>query len=171
MIIERLQLDPAELAARTGWELKPEGACKGDRCVPIPGGASDGLVDARVVAERLGMALVADERHGLWALGPEAGGRALQSAQLDVSRAEDERRPLVAAAWAAIVAEVPHVRGSVLVGRPAADAPLRVGRVLELGRGMARVVQPEHATRPRIPSRQISNLGVVSVDDEGGLLR
>jgi hypothetical protein len=82
MIIERLKLDPAELAARTGWELKPEGMCKGDRCVPFPDGASEGPVDARVVAERLGMAFVADERHGLWALGPEAGGRALTTAQM-----------------------------------------------------------------------------------------
>ena len=82
MIIERLELDPAELAAGTGWELKPEGACKGDRCVPFPEGVGKDLVDARLVAERLGMALVADERHGLWALGPEAGGRALASAQM-----------------------------------------------------------------------------------------
>ena len=28
------------------------------------------------------MALVADEAHGLWALGPESGGRALHSAEL-----------------------------------------------------------------------------------------
>jgi hypothetical protein len=82
VLIESLQLDTAELAAQTGWELKPEGACKGDRCVPIPGGAPDGVVDARVVAEWLSMALVADERHGLWALGPESGGRVLVSAQM-----------------------------------------------------------------------------------------
>jgi len=94
VIIERLKLDPAELAARTGWELKPEGACKGDRCVPFPGGASQGLVDAHVVAERLGMALVADERHGLWALGPDAGGRALASAQMpDLELPDRHGRP------------------------------------------------------------------------------
>jgi hypothetical protein len=78
VVIESLQLDSAALAARTGWELKPEGACKGERCVPMP----DGAVDARVVAERLSMALVADERHGLWALGPESGGHALLTAEL-----------------------------------------------------------------------------------------
>jgi len=82
MIIDSLQVEPGELAEQTGWELKPEGACKGDRCVPIPGGVTDGAVDARVVAERLRMALVADERHGLWALGPESGGRVLASAQM-----------------------------------------------------------------------------------------
>ena len=35
-----------------------------------------------VLADRLGMALVHDEAHGLWALGPESGGRALLSAEL-----------------------------------------------------------------------------------------
>jgi hypothetical protein len=60
--------------------LKPEGACKGDRCVPLPDGAE--RIDARVLAERLGMALVHDQTHGLWALGPESGGRALASAEL-----------------------------------------------------------------------------------------
>ena len=37
--------------------------------------------DARALAERLGMALVHDETHGLWALGPETvWARALGSA-------------------------------------------------------------------------------------------
>ena len=43
-------------------------------------------IDVQVLAERLGMALVHDEQHGLWALGPESGGRALLSADLPASR-------------------------------------------------------------------------------------
>ena len=82
MIITHREIDPAELAARTGWELKPEGACKGDRCVPLPGWRGDGPVDVSLLAERLRMGLVEDERHGLWALGPESGGRALASAEM-----------------------------------------------------------------------------------------
>jgi len=82
VILSTLHIDPAELEARTGWAIKPEGACKGDRCVPLPDAGDDGRLDARVVAERLGMALVEDEARGLWALGPEAGGRALTSAEL-----------------------------------------------------------------------------------------
>jgi hypothetical protein len=39
-------------------------------------------IDVRVLAERLGMALVHDPEHGLWALGPESGGRALLSAEM-----------------------------------------------------------------------------------------
>jgi hypothetical protein len=79
MILERLEITPAELERRTGWEIKPEGACKGDRCVPLPDGGE--RLDVRVLAERLGMALVEDEGHGVWALGPESGGRALGSAE------------------------------------------------------------------------------------------
>jgi hypothetical protein len=76
-----LEVTPDELQARTGWELKPEGACKADRCVPLPDSDGD-LVDVQVLAERLGMALLHDDHHELWALGPEAGGRALLSAEL-----------------------------------------------------------------------------------------
>jgi hypothetical protein len=81
MILERLEIEPAELERRTGWRIRPEGACKADRCVPLPGATGDRL-DVRVLAERLGMALVHDESHGLWALGPESGERALLDASL-----------------------------------------------------------------------------------------
>lgn len=81
MILDRFEMDPPEFERRTGWAIKPEGACKGDYCVPLP--ASEGAtLDVRVVAERLGMPLVHDPKHGLWALGPESlGGRTLTSAE------------------------------------------------------------------------------------------
>jgi hypothetical protein len=83
VIADRLDVTPEELEQHTGWELKPEGLCKDDRCVPLPDGSgADGLVDLTVVAERLGMPLVHDEGHGLWALGPDAGDRVLASAEL-----------------------------------------------------------------------------------------
>lgn len=82
VILESMAVTAAELAARTGWAAKPEGLCKGPLCVPLPGGVTEPL-DAAVVAERLGMPVVHDEAHGLWALGPStAGGRALESAEL-----------------------------------------------------------------------------------------
>jgi hypothetical protein len=77
MILERLDLPPADLELRTGWAIKPDGACRGEVCVPLPA-----PFDVRALAERLGMALVHDEAHGLWALGPEFGGPALSSAEL-----------------------------------------------------------------------------------------
>jgi hypothetical protein len=87
VILRSLAVDPGELATRTGWEVKPEGACKADRCVPLPAGE----LDARVLAERLGMALVEDSDHALWALGPESGGRALPSAETPDLELPDRR--------------------------------------------------------------------------------
>jgi hypothetical protein len=82
MILNEPVVVVEELEARTGWAIKPEGACKGDLCVPLPAGAVDGgRIDARVLAERLGMPLLHDEAAGLWCLGPEAMGRALTTAR------------------------------------------------------------------------------------------
>lgn len=83
MILDQLALDPAALAARTGWTVKPEGACKGEVCVPLPenAGTGAGVLDATVVAERLGMPLLHDEGHEVWALGPASvTGRSLDTA-------------------------------------------------------------------------------------------
>ena len=94
MLLERPEVDRAAFAARTGWEIKPEGACKADRCVPLPEAPADGPTDARMLADRLGMALVADEARGLWALGPESGGRALMSAEMpDLELPDRHGRP------------------------------------------------------------------------------
>jgi hypothetical protein len=84
VLLESLIVDPEALRARTGWTIKDEGACKGDVCVPLRTDArtDDGRVDVRVLADRLGMPIVADGAHGLWALGPETAvtGTALTSA-------------------------------------------------------------------------------------------
>lgn len=77
MLTDTLDVSPARFHAETGWEIKPEGACQGDVCVPLPGGFS-----LTVAAERLGMAVVEEPAHGLWAVGPESvTGRALVSAR------------------------------------------------------------------------------------------
>jgi hypothetical protein len=76
-------LDPTadEFESATGWSSKPHGMCKGEVCVPVPGAVDqNGRLDLPVVADRLGMALVADDAAGVWALGPESGGRALTTA-------------------------------------------------------------------------------------------
>jgi len=94
MILEELEVTHAELEARTGWVIRPEGACKADRCVPLPDGDRGARIDVRVLAERLGMALVRDEAHGLWALGPESGGHALLSAELpDLTLPDRDGKP------------------------------------------------------------------------------
>ena len=83
MLLERLRLPLSEFETASGWSLKPQGACRGDVCVPLPADAvQDGVVDVRAVAERLGMPLVHDAEAGLWALGPESlSGHALPSAE------------------------------------------------------------------------------------------
>jgi hypothetical protein len=93
VILKQLEVTPEALQAGTGWEIKPEGACKADRCVPLPGDVGE-RIDVRMLAERLGMALVRDEEHGLWALGPESGGRALPSAELpDITLPDRDGNP------------------------------------------------------------------------------
>ena len=78
MLVDRLDIGPDEFAAGTGWELKPEGACKGEVCVPLPAGE----FDLAATASRLGMAIVADESGDRWAIGPESlGDRALVTAE------------------------------------------------------------------------------------------
>ncbi len=84
MILESLQVDLAEFERGTGWAIRREGACKDDRCVPLPGPpptAGGVRLDVPMIAGRLGMPLVHDETSGLWCLGPEAAGRALESAK------------------------------------------------------------------------------------------
>jgi hypothetical protein len=84
VILTDVIVDPAAFEAGTGWAIKPEGACKAERCVPLPPAArtADGRVDVPVVAERLGMPLVTDRERGLCALGPDTAitGRALTTA-------------------------------------------------------------------------------------------
>jgi hypothetical protein len=83
MILDRLDIDAGAFTAGTGWEIEPQGACRGDVCVPLPSGAAgiDGF-DLVTTADRLGMALVHDPDDGLWALGPAStSGRALVTAQ------------------------------------------------------------------------------------------
>ena len=83
MIIEALdRVTTRDFAERTGWTPKPEGLCRGEVCVPAPESIRlDGTVDVEVVAARLGMPLVHDSDHELWALGPATvTGRALSTA-------------------------------------------------------------------------------------------
>jgi len=78
MILTEPRVSREAFTRRTGWTFKPEGVCKGDTCVPMPAPAGEWL-DARLLSERLNMPLLHDEPAGLWCLGPESLGRALQS--------------------------------------------------------------------------------------------
>jgi hypothetical protein len=83
MLLTSNSVEPDALERGTGWLVKPQGACKGDVCVPLPASArnEDGTLSVAVLAERLGMPLVVDAEHGLSALGPDTvTGQALTTA-------------------------------------------------------------------------------------------
>jgi hypothetical protein len=83
VILDTLDVDPAIVAAHAGWTLEPEGACKGDVCVPLPTHDDHADLDVETLAARLGMPLLHDEDNGLWSLGPPSvTGRALETAKV-----------------------------------------------------------------------------------------
>ena len=112
MIVDQLDIDAAAFELATGWKIKPEGACKGDVCVPLDRSAGAGF-NLVATAERLGMAIVADADAGLWSIGPASlGGRSLTTAEApeltlpDVLTGEDvalssfRGKKVVLASWA-----------------------------------------------------------------------
>src|SRR5207302_1494835 len=76
---------PASNFASDANSAAPEGACKGDVCVPLPDGVrvDDGRrLRLDQLAERIGAPLVHDEERGLYAIGPSTvSGRALATAE------------------------------------------------------------------------------------------
>ncbi len=81
MLLNSLTVSRDAFEAGTGWQLKPEGACKGDVCIPLNPVPAE-TVDVATVAEQMGLPLVEEKTHQLWALGPESiGGRALTTAE------------------------------------------------------------------------------------------
>lgn len=89
MLLEQLDIPRKRFEAGTGWTFKPEGACKGDVCIPLnpkPGAQ----VNAAELAGRMGLPVVRAEGHDLWAIGPESvGGRALTTAEAPDLRLPD----------------------------------------------------------------------------------
>jgi len=105
MVVSSVRVDREVFERETGWALKPEGACRGEVCVPLRG------TELPELAERLGLALVHDAEEGLWCLGPAsepvlpAGGKApdWQLPDLDGrlhSRSEHLGSKLLVLAWA-----------------------------------------------------------------------
>ena len=74
-----LWLEAADVSRATGFELKPEGLCRGAVCVPVPkGGASfvdGGAVDIAAFWNHLGNPVVHDAARRVWALGVGAQAR------------------------------------------------------------------------------------------------
>ncbi len=84
---DALWLPVNELAASTAWELKPEGACRGDLCVPLPAGREGGFLrdggrqfNLTALAGLLGQPALHETAPAVWAFG-EAGGSRRESLQ------------------------------------------------------------------------------------------
>ena len=76
------------LAAPTGWQLKPEGLCRDDTCVPVPPGQQarfvrDGQVNLAAFWRHLGHPVLHDAAGTVWALGEGAAQRRAQLASLE----------------------------------------------------------------------------------------
>ena len=84
---DNLWLPTADLTRATGWEIKPEGACLGDRCVPLPIGRTAEFqrpgdrFNLAALARHIGQPYAADERHSAWsfAAAPEVISSKLRS--------------------------------------------------------------------------------------------
>lgn len=78
---EALWLDAVLLPEATGWELKPEGVCRGGVCVPIPPSRAsqfvrDGRFNLRAFADHLGQPVVYEPEGATWVIGEAAADRA-----------------------------------------------------------------------------------------------
>ena len=81
----RVLLSPAALAAGLGWELKPQGLCRGEVCIPqrsLAPALVDGDVDLAALAGVLDRPVAVDADEGAAYLGASAGQRQSQLASL-----------------------------------------------------------------------------------------
>ena len=82
MLTNQTHLSRAAIQELTGWEIKPEGACQGDWCLPLSIDESDAGYEVHALAGALHMPLVEEPELGLKAIGPSViAGRALASAK------------------------------------------------------------------------------------------
>ena len=92
---DELYIPQDEVAAATGFDIKPEGACRGGLCIPLDNSTEAGFfrkVDDRdyfnvsKLAARLKQPVVVDREHKVWSFGPVP---AAQASSLDSALAPD----------------------------------------------------------------------------------
>ena len=78
---DNLWVPEGDLRGTTGWEVKPEGACRGEQCVPIGRQGQPEILSAHgsfnlaAFARMLGQPVVHDDVAGVWLFGKAAGER------------------------------------------------------------------------------------------------
>ncbi len=92
---DQLWLPVEATAGEIGWEVKPEGFCRDDTCVPIPPGREEeflreGRVNVAAFWRHMGRPLLHDEAGETWCLGESADDR---NAQLKSLKAADFALP------------------------------------------------------------------------------
>jgi len=83
---DSVRIAPAALREATGWELKPEGLCKGNVCVPVRDRAAladPSGVDLAAFARALDRPIAIDASERAAALGTSAAERSARMATLD----------------------------------------------------------------------------------------
>ncbi len=87
---DNLWLSLQALTNATGWELKPEGACLGEVCVPLPAGREAEFVRAdgtefnlAALARLLDQPVVHNAEHAVWFFGEAAKTRSTALTSLD----------------------------------------------------------------------------------------
>ena len=82
MLSTSKQIKLSDFEKETGWLFKPEGACKGDVCIPLSDDLKTDSVDIEALGDAMGLPVVKADSTDLWAIGPESqGSRALTSAE------------------------------------------------------------------------------------------
>lgn len=75
-----LWLGPEDFKRVSGFELKPEGFCKGEQCYPVPAARkaefeNAGRYNLAALADLIGQPMVADDAHQVWCFGEAAENR------------------------------------------------------------------------------------------------
>ena len=82
MLTKQSHLSKDEIRDQLGWDIKPEGACQGEWCLPVSIDEEAAGFEVKALAKAFHMLLVEEPELGLLALGPSTvAGLALTSAK------------------------------------------------------------------------------------------